>query len=57
METAKSLLAIPTGLKGLKLFRNRTEHSSVYFHSDSKVFCKTHSGNLQGKTYFATVFW
>lgn len=40
METAKSLLAIPTGLKGFKLFRNRTEHGSVYFHRDSKVFAK-----------------
>lgn len=40
METAKSLLAIPTGLKGFKLFRNRTEHGSVYFHRHSKVFAK-----------------
>lgn len=39
METAKSLLAIPTGLKGFKMFRNRTEHR-VYFHRDSKVFAK-----------------
>lgn len=57
METAKSLLAIPAGLKGFKLFKNRAECSSVYFHRDSKVSAELILKISRGEKDFATVFW